>query len=479
MLNDFIILFLLLFQVKCLNTCQDYSESLDENSNQIIELETGYSKNYSLKYDEGTNFNFNIKTIDTYQVNIHTINCNVKIDFNGELMNQINLDIYSLKINKTNRNIKIKPLIDVIGGEEIENYKEKICYLTINSINENNPMINIQNKDGAFFYFKDYNKLTISYQLRRTYTIDFAALFFQFNENSNFSINITGRNKNLINKNIYNSTYIYLYNYIFANASINYNIINLKIEIEKYDYNKSINFFFKIIENRMISILKKNSLNYCFSTTSTNNQFFYFEVFKGEEGEINLHHKRFSCSLTAKIVTKDKVNYADLFNYNTYNVYEDDTLLNYNVHSLKLKYTYKDTINCIKGCFILIIYRFNNCKNDYIDIGYEFTLLSRSWSYSNFMPEIIDIPYNEYILGAFEKGSLNTHHYYCIDIPNDTEKIIIQFEGNFVEGFYGKGRKRINTMEEEEINKNLNIIGKQNVIVLNIKELNITDNKIS
>ena len=173
-------------------------------------------------------------------------------------MNKINLDTYSLKINKTNKNIKIKPLIDVIGGEETENYEHKICFLTINSVNENVPEVTIQNKEGTFFYFKDYNNLTISYQLKRiNVAVDFAALFFQFNENSNFSINIKGENKNLINKNIINSTYIYLYSDIFIKASINDDIINLKIDIEKYDYNKSINFFFKVVENKMISILKK------------------------------------------------------------------------------------------------------------------------------------------------------------------------------------------------------------------------------
>ena len=394
-------------------------------------------------------------------------------------MNQINLDTYSLKINRTNTNIKIKPLIDVIGGKEIENYAQKTCYITINSVNENVPVVTIENKEGSFFYFKDYNNLTISYQFIRMYTSDFAALFFQFNENSNFSVNITCRNKNLIYKNFYNSNYLYLHNDIFAKVSNYYRINNLNIYIEKYDSNKSINFFFKVVEDAMISLLQKNSLNYGFSTTSTQYQFYYFEVFKGKEGEINLHHKRFNSQLVAKIVTKDEINYSDLFNYSIYFKYPNDKKLNYNLHSLKLKYTYKDTLICDKGCYILIVYYFNNCILDYIDIGYEFTLLSRSWISSNFMPEIIDIPFNEYILGSFEKGSLNTHHYYCIDVPNNAEKIVIQFEGNFIEGFYEQGRKRINTMEEGETNKNLNIIGKQNVITLNISELNMTDKKIS
>ena len=162
-------------------------------------------------------------------------------------------------------------------------------------------------------------------------------------------------------------------------------------------------------------------------------QYFYFEVFKAEEGEIMLHYKRFYGELIAKIVTKDEINYTDLFNPDEYpkNVSDKkNNFLNYNPHSLKLSYSYKDTLNCSKGCYILLTYISGNFLINYLNIGYEFTLLYRSWSHSNYVPTIVDIPFNEYIIGSFEKGSINTHHYYSIHIPNDAEKIIIQIEGN-------------------------------------------------
>ena len=232
MSNLLFCILLFLFQVKYFNCLNIVYEPLNENSNQTIELKVGFSNNYALDYNEAKYFIFNITNSDTYQANIHSINCNIKVDFNGEIMNQINLDTYSLKINKSNKNIKIKPLIDVISGEEIENYEQKICYVTINSINENAPVVTIQNKEGSFFYFKDYNVLNISYQLIRIYPTDFGALFFQFNENYNFSINITCRNKNLIHKNIYNSSYIYLYNDIFAKDEFPFIIETNKINVK-------------------------------------------------------------------------------------------------------------------------------------------------------------------------------------------------------------------------------------------------------
>ena len=51
-------------------------------------------------------------------MNIHSINCNFEIEFKGEIIRQINLDTYSLKLNRTNNNIKLKPLIDIADGKE-------------------------------------------------------------------------------------------------------------------------------------------------------------------------------------------------------------------------------------------------------------------------------------------------------------------------------------------------------------------------
>ena len=62
-------------------------------------MEAGLAQTHFIEYRKNTNLSFNIKDNENYQINIHSINCNIKIDFDGEIMNQINLDTYSLKIN--------------------------------------------------------------------------------------------------------------------------------------------------------------------------------------------------------------------------------------------------------------------------------------------------------------------------------------------------------------------------------------------
>ena len=197
-----------------------------ENTYQIEQsfnktLEVGHSQTYSIEYKKDTNFLFNIKDDDTYQVNIHSINCNFEVDFNGEIIKQINTDTYSIRINKTNNIIILKPIVDTVEGKERENYNERKCHITINSMNENKPEVKIENKEETFFYFEssDSNALNISYEIKEIFSDSFASLSFQFNEKCNSSINIYNNNEgNLINiksKNIYNSTYIYILNQIY------------------------------------------------------------------------------------------------------------------------------------------------------------------------------------------------------------------------------------------------------------------------
>ena len=177
------------------------------------------------------------------------------------------------------------------------------------------------------------------------------------------------------------------------------------------DDNKAINMLFKVVEKESISMLQKGVLNYGFITTEINYQYFYFEVYDDEEGELMLHNKRFYGILLAKIILENEINITDLYNSSIYPKNDNDlNLLNYNPHSLKLKYNYEDTLKCEKGCYILITYEQKKSEGDYPIIGYEFTILSRSWNYSDYISQIVEIPFNEYLLGSFENDSI-THHY--------------------------------------------------------------------
>ena len=159
---------LILYHVNCLN---DYYENIVQNEILNITLDLQISKTLPIEYKKQTNFIFKIEdeNTDTYRVNIHSIDCNIEIDFKGEKIAQKNIDTYSLRVNAINKNILVKPLIDKVDGIEKENYDQKICHIIINSINENQPEINIENNENTIFYFEKDEILIISYEKKRNF----------------------------------------------------------------------------------------------------------------------------------------------------------------------------------------------------------------------------------------------------------------------------------------------------------------------
>ena len=235
----------------------------------------------------------------------------------------------------------------------------------------------------------------------------------------------------------------------------------------------------KIIEKDSICLLENNTLNFGFLTTKTTYQYYYAEIFKDEEGELILHNKRFYGELYGKIITKNETNNALLNNTSFYPTSSwNDSLLEYNQHYLKLKYNYINTSHCFEGCYLLITYKRLPFKDDFPSTGYEFTILSRTWNYTDYFSHIIDIPYNEFIIGCFDQGTVQDH-YYSIYIPNDAEKIIIELESNYLDFFYYKGRQRINTLKPKEKTTKLEIVDNKGVFDINVKKLNLTGNYIS
>ena len=484
---DCLLVFLLIFnQILFLNCNNEFTESILEQNK--FQIEPGLSKTYFIEYQQDTNFTFNIKEGDSLQINIHAINCNFEIVYYGELLNKINLDTYSLKIDSQNKFVIIKPLIDVIDGQYRENYAAKNCPLSINSylIKDNQAKLKIENKEENIFYLlpSEYQSLTISYDINKITSDSFVSLYFQFNEKTNFLLNITYKNVNneekKISKLIDSANNIFLDSeFLWCNGGINEGG-NLTIHLLNID-KKSINMYFKIIEKFTISYLEKNALNFGFLTSKTTHQFYYTEILMGEEGEIMLHNKRISGVLYAKIIDKNEtigehLNDTAIFPYE--NIDESGEYLTYNSHSLQLKYSYENTSHCFNGCYLLITYEQIQSEGDFPLIGYEFTILTRSWNFTDYIPQIVDIPLNEYIIGAFEKGSIS-HHYYSISVPDDADKIIIQLEGNYLDGFYGEGRQKINTAKTIGKTNKLQIISNTNVLTLNIKELNYKDKTMS
>ena len=434
------------------------SENNILGKNNITELKIDFKNEYDIKFDSDDNI-YNNDLI----VNIHSINCfiNIKNEKNFYINKRRNHDTFSLRINSdyiNNATIKITPITYLINEGEKEYYKSKTCPIIITNYENKQseiPILNLINNSNIYFD-EEFKEIKFIYKIENLDKDTPIALSLTFNQKTKFEIIIKVEGKEIINKIITYSTNIMFETEFKANQ-------NLEIYIIHKDNDAEIFMNVKMIKNTSISILEQNNLNFGFITSNIEYQYYYMEVFKYQEGEIMLHSKRTRGILYAKLMPKD-IN-PDL--NNNYPKNELDSTLKFNQHNLKLYFNYNDTLTCDNGCYLLITYykeKYNSIEKNNL-IGYEYTILARVWDYMEYSPQIINIPFNEYVFGSFEQGSI-LDHYYTIFIPNDTDKIIIQFEGNYLDGFIGEGNIKLNIIKPLKEIKNLNIINKINVFYI-------------
>ena len=425
---------------------------------------------FLLDYQNEHSLNFENEAQCDRILMIHSINCKIGLSMNLDsssiILSQNNDDNFALKINNENSKellINISPLKYIKNEKDLEKYKFKKCPIVITNIcSEVDYSINLN--DTANIYFdNNLKEVNLSYIVNEPDLDSPIALSLTFNLKSDFEIKILSEN-GTFSKNISNSTNIFFEKEFKQNK-------NFKINIKHINDENQVFMNIKIIKYTSISILEQNNLNYGFITSDIEYQYYYMEVSKGQEGEIMLHNKRNKGILIGKLVDKDDK--IDINDINIYPKYENDSnlLFGFNQHNLKLNFSYNDTKICNNSCYMLISY-FKEIPEGTIErIGYEYTILTRVWDYLEYNPQIINIPFNEYILGSFEYGSI-THHYYSIFIPNDTEKIVIQLEGNYLVLFIGEGNMKLNTIKNLKNVKKIDILNNQNVFEITNKDLN-------
>ena len=434
-----------------------------------------------LNYTKNSPFSFKSSNeTDDLLVNFHSIGCNISINNNSTTspkILEVKSNIFSVFINKNEIN-EIKLLVDPknLNDDDIDSDNNndhgiynKTCPIVINSLYTNDLKIEIEEKEYMAFYFNEnISYVELSYKMKNLNNNSFITLSSIYDEKYTFNIEINDNQKR-----IPKSQNIFLdYSRL---SKIKNNTLNITISYIKENTPEEGNpvLIFGLYESNSISFLQKKKLNIGFTISNEVKQYYYLEVFKGEEGEIMLHDKRFYGELYGVIKKK-----SDITPYNEaeYIKEANNNQLKYDNHTLRLSFKSNETKECEKGCYLLITYTHNNFDFNET-IGSEFTLLARIWGKEEIDSEIINIPINEYIFGVFEKDSIN-HHYYSLSIPKNTESIAIQFEGNYIDGFIGEGEEKINTLRTIDNIKNLNISENKMIIICNstiLKELDIKD----
>ena len=440
---------------------------------------------YSIKYETMTNFTFgDIEEASDLQINIHSINCKIEVTLRGKKLDNTNSELFYFKVNSNDKSISIKPLIDIVEGEPKENYTMKYCPLTINSYyvsNETLQKLKIENKEENFIFFDSQlykDTFNIYYEINKVSKTSYISIFFRYEKETTYGIDITYTNSkksNSTTRTIEKTSFIFLdsefllYDGTDDNGILSINITNIN-DISKFNPKS---MFFKIIEENNTCLLEKDTLNFGFITSKSTYQYYHTEILPGEEGELMLHNKRLYGVLHAKIVNKSEIDLNDtsIYPYGKDNKAE----LDYNQHKLQLIYSYNNTRYCFDGCYLLITYEQIKSEENFPLIGYEYTILSRTWNYTDSVSKLITIPPNEYIISCFGQGS-SPEHFYSIHIPYDTVKIKIQLEGNYFDSYYIKERKKINIWNPIDTNKTevFQLTNNRNVTILYMEKLEKT-----
>ena len=414
---------------------------------QMKYLNDGNKKSFIFN-DEGIN--------NDLLVNFYSFSCNVELSsFTKQNISVLDLNgnIISMRIKNNSFEtvgIIMKEVPNLING--INKYtKKKNCPVIINAIEYGNFTLLVEEKAPTILFFgeKYMDRISLSYKINDSIKLNgFITVSISFNEVSTFNINIP----DIIDINISNSTNIFL----DSDSLKNINGDILHITISHLEKQSSCILTFQIIEPESIYILQRDYINKGFISSNYKYQYYFMEVFQ-EEGEIMLHNKRHSGKLFGSIKSKNGFN---PYKISEYKKLQKNTL-EFNEHTQKLRFNSEHTKNCKKGCYLILAYYNENFNKERPIIGYEYTLLARIWDVDDYIPQIINIPFNEYIFGTFEENSF-INHYYAIKIPKEIKEIIIQIDSNYIEGFIGEGKKKLITFKNTQ--NNLNLTDKEMII---------------
>jgi hypothetical protein len=417
---------------------------------------------------------FTIKSPDTTKnllVHLYSINCEFEVTDNSATkatMKKIRNDIFSfLIVGKSAGTTKllVKPSISILDDINYKHSAQRICPIVVNSVYINDFKLIEDDKETMALNF-DNNLKKFTYQMSNTKNDSFIAFSFMFDKTSSFNVTTPDGSIRVIT----NSTKLFF----DSDYLTKLNKTQITITITPRSTNEVL-LFLKVIESDSISILQKNYLNQGFITSNTIYQYYFMEVFYEEEGEVMLHNKRQNGKLYGIIKPKN----IDPYNISEY--LKNDSLLEFDKHNQKLSFKSPQTENCEKGCYLLITFDHQENISHIPIVGFEFTLLARIWDVENYInTPIINIPFNEYIFGSFEQESIN-HHYYSLFVPDGTDKIIIQMEGNYFDGFIGDGKRKLNTFKNST--EKLVMINNKNLVKIynkdDLQKLKYYNNSIS
>ena len=218
---------------------------------------------------------------------------------------------------------------------------------------------------------------------------------------------------------------------------------SLTIEINKiYENNEEIPYV--IITNVHTSM---TSVEYIYKNQVYNRKlfpkgslFFYTQIDKDEEGEVNFMFNSGNSRIFSKIVEKNKV--EENYNWNRRVQLPDEftqNLLKYDPLNNVIKYSSKDYNNCEKGCELYIHIKSQEKtekKSALTEVSFSIDQKRNDIQENS----VVEMNMNKYVKGTYEK---NEYKYYTVTIPQDYFKISINLYSPYGKAYIKLGKGHI------------------------------------
>ena len=224
----------------------------------------------------------------------------------------------------------------------------------------------------------------------------------------------------------------------------NYYQCSLIIEINKIFGEEEIKYPYVITTNvhssmSSVEYIYKNKV-YNHNLNPKSSKYFYTQIDKDEEGEINFMFNEGNGRLYAKLVEKNIV--EEKYNWNKRvklpDIYSND-LLYYDPLNNVVKYSTKNNNNCINGCELYIhIESEENTKKDSSLTEVSFNVVDKKKDMEIKENSVVEMDMNKYVKGIIEK---NDYKFYTFTVPEDYYKISVNLYSQYGKAYIkiGKG----------------------------------------
>ena len=447
---------------------EDESKNLykiDSGINYIQSIFVGDNSDY-MKYIDFENLKY--ETLSPFFVNFYSENCDfviskkmTKLIDGKEIEDYDYLDMegnYAQHIIDEN-----DPLFDLdnyrfkieITGTDVSEYSNKLCMFYItgvelsNTNNETERTISISEGVPQYFIFKEkYTSLKYSYHIsdkRNSIIINLNLI-----DKALYTVSVKHNYIDIIEpKKVYRNQQIIIPSSILDNEDPSKKICKeedvvctIDIFVDLNREGDSSDKKFELTVNQIKgapTYLQKNVVKQDI-LISSERKYYYFDIGKGETGDITIDYIRGCGHIYAQVVNKkldektEDAEWRGIFNFPKSKTEEEG--LPYKTYLKKLEIKEEHTKDCDEGCFVLItvessLYQGEESEEEEEKLTpYRITITPRVFpSGVSYLPKV-SIPLNQFIIGNVYESGEEIKTFYKVFIPYDSDFIIFDWQAD-------------------------------------------------